>query len=154
MRRSRDVVPPQFPQDEFTSSLNQLAVLTLLVDAQHGYNLMRVLKSHGIRIESGTLYPMLRRLEARGLLNSTWDTSGPRPRKVYVTTDQGREVLEKLVPLWRSFIEASQKVFDSTGAGYEGPCKGSDLRSGTHRPQDDGEKVRDQDPDEGSGERR
>jgi len=112
--RSKNVLPPRFPQDEFTHGLSQLAVLTLLVDAQHGYNLMRVLKSHGIRIESGTLYPMLRRLEAKGLLKSAWDTAGPRPRKVYVTTDQGRTVLEQLVPLWRGFIEATQKVFDNT----------------------------------------
>ena len=107
-------VVPRFPQDELTHGLGQLAVLTLLVDAQHGYNLMKVLRQFGIKVESGTLYPMLRRLEAKGLLKSAWDTSGPRPRKVYVTTERGRTILEQLMPLWRSFVEATQKVFDNT----------------------------------------
>jgi len=114
MCKSKKTVVPRFPQDELTSGLSQLAVLTLLVDAQHGYNLMRVLKQFGIKVESGTLYPMLRRLEAKGLLESAWDTTGPRPRKVYVTTEHGRTILEQLIPLWRGFIEASQKVFDNT----------------------------------------
>jgi len=49
-----------------------LAVLAELRSEQYGYTLRKALGAHGMDIDEGTLYPLLRRLEAQGLLVSQW----------------------------------------------------------------------------------
>lgn len=113
----KDSLPtsPPIVHEDSVRSLHELAVIAVLADAsqsyeKHGYKLKEVLSEYGIKIETGTLYPILRRLEARGFLESTWDTSGSHPRKVYATTEAGRAALEQLQPLWKSFIALIEKV--------------------------------------------
>ncbi|KIL51807.1 PadR family transcriptional regulator [Jeotgalibacillus soli] len=53
-------------------------------EPQYGYSLVWMLGNQGIQVEPGTLYPLLRRLEKQGLLESKWDTNEPRPHKYYV----------------------------------------------------------------------
>ncbi len=60
------------------------------VALRYGYDLM---KATGL--PSGTLYPLLARLQARGLLASAWETphqDGERPRRYYQLTGEGIEV--------------------------------------------------------------
>lgn len=79
-----------------------VACLAALRRERYGYKLIEHLAEAGIDVEGNTLYPLLRRLEGQGLLASEWNTDEPRPRKFYVTTDEGREVLAALVAEWRS----------------------------------------------------
>jgi DNA-binding PadR family transcriptional regulator len=79
-----------------------LAVLSQLDKPQYGYSLLQCLEEKGIQIEANTLYPLMRRLEAQGLLENNWDTSSARPRKYYVLSKTGREILEALKKEWRS----------------------------------------------------
>lgn len=55
-----------------------LGVLSQLSEPQYGYSLVTILQERGINVEAGTLYPLLRRLEKQGLLNSEWDTNEAR----------------------------------------------------------------------------
>ncbi len=73
-----------------------LLVLSQLNEATYGYNLVKQLENYGVIIEGNTLYPLMRRLESQGLLKSTWEVYESKPRKYYMTTDLGREVLEKM----------------------------------------------------------
>lgn len=50
-----------------------LAVLSQLDEMKYGYSLLQDLENKNIKLEDGTLYPLLRRLEAQGLLISEWD---------------------------------------------------------------------------------
>lgn len=77
-----------------------LAVLSQLTDKEYGYSLLEKLDNKSINIEAGTLYPLLRRLESQGLLKSEWDTTESRPRKYYVISDFGSEVLQELKNEW------------------------------------------------------
>lgn len=77
-----------------------LAVLSQLKKPQYGYSLLEILINHNIPIEAGTLYPLLRRLEKQGLLESLWDTEETRPRKYYTLTSYGHEVLSALTQEW------------------------------------------------------
>ena len=79
-----------------------LAVLSQLEEAKYGYALMNDLSNQGLEIEQGTLYPLLRRLEADGLLDSEWNTEGSRPRRYYVINDLGRQLLEELSGEWHT----------------------------------------------------
>lgn len=73
-----------------------LFVFYALKDSQHGYSLLAQLESQNITIEAGTLYPLLKRLEEQGLLDSNWDTTKSRPSKYDQKNDVGTEVLERL----------------------------------------------------------
>jgi len=77
-----------------------LACLSVLREPQYGYSLLNVLGEAGIHVDGNTLYPLLRRLEAQGLLTSAWNTDDTRPRKFYSTSDAGRRVLERLAAEW------------------------------------------------------
>ena len=63
-----------------------LATLSQLHEARYGYALIDELSKRGLEIEQGTLYPLLRRLEDQGLLESEWNVEGSRPRRYYTIT--------------------------------------------------------------------
>jgi DNA-binding PadR family transcriptional regulator len=93
-----------------------LAVLSQLDSAQYGYSLQQRLAERDMPIEQGTLYPLLRRLEEQGLLRSEWDVEGSRPRRYYVLSPTGVEVLQSLSDQWRDLV----KVMDSLLAASSG----------------------------------
>ncbi|BAK80704.1 PadR family transcriptional regulator [Candidatus Arthromitus sp. SFB-rat-Yit] len=78
-----------------------LAVLSSINQPKYGYELLQDMEKQGIRIEANTLYPLLRRLESQGLLQSQWDTAESRPRKYYTLIDRGRVLHAQLRDEWR-----------------------------------------------------
>lgn len=78
-----------------------LGVLSRLAVSEYGYSLAQTLEREGFPIEPGTLYPLLRRLEKQGLLDSTWDTSENRPRKYYKLSVKGQKIYEELIVEWQ-----------------------------------------------------
>jgi DNA-binding PadR family transcriptional regulator len=113
-------------QAELKRGVLQIAVLALLREATYGYELLKVLQEGGISTEEGTLYPILRRLEADDLLAAEWNTSGTRPRKYYRTTDRGREVLDALVADWSDVTRALERVLAASGGPRPGEIDGDD----------------------------
>ena len=99
--------------DKLTQELRRgilvLAALSQLGDAQYGYSLKQRLSERGLEIDQGTLYPLLRRLEKQGLLNSEWDVEGSRPRRYYVLSPTGVQVVQRLSDVWHDL----GKVLDS-----------------------------------------
>lgn len=90
-----------------------LAVLSQLKTPQYGYSLLQVLVDKNVEIEAGTLYPLLRRLEKQEILESNWDTSESRPRKYYVLSSKGFEILEKLESVWNTMSLNMNKLLGS-----------------------------------------
>lgn len=86
-----------------------IAVLWTLRTPQYGYALLDTLNAHGIVVEANTLYPLLRRLEQQGMLQSEWNTDEARPRKYYVTSEAGNLAVTDLLTAW-------QQVTDSLNA--------------------------------------
>ena len=87
-----------------------LATLSQLDEAQYGYSLMKNLAELGLEIDQGTLYPLLRRLEAQGLLESVWKIEAARPRRYYVISAAGRKLLPKLKDEWNSIVAVMKKM--------------------------------------------
>jgi PadR family transcriptional regulator, regulatory protein PadR len=83
-----------------------LAVLAQLRSEQYGYTLRKALAEHGMAIDEGTLYPLLRRLETQGLLVSEWREEDKRNKRFYVLSIEGKVILEQLLAEWKS-IDAS-----------------------------------------------
>lgn len=86
-----------------------LAVLSQLRTPQYGYSLVLLLEQTGVPIDQSTLYPLLRRLEKQELVTSSWDTSEKRPRKYYVLSETGSEVLQQLKVEWE---QLSRELYD------------------------------------------
>lgn len=80
-----------------------LLVLSQLREPMYGYSLVKKLNDNGIPIDANTLYPLMRRLEGQGLLQSQWDTGESKPRKYYQITQDGQTVLEKTREYWKAF---------------------------------------------------
>ncbi len=88
-----------------------IAVLSQLKEEQYGYSLLKRLSDQGMEIDQGTLYPLLRRLESQGLLQSDWRiVEEARPRRYYVISKQGREVLAQLKREWSGMVTTLQKM--------------------------------------------
>jgi DNA-binding PadR family transcriptional regulator len=91
----------------------------------HGYDLM---KAAGL--PSGTLYPMLARLEGEGLVSSQWepwaDEAGGRPpRKYYLLTGEGARVAR---------LELAQAAAAAPGAAHRGARRGTPRAAGEGTP--------------------
>lgn len=87
-----------------------LSVLSMLGENKYGYALINELEECGIKIDQGTLYPMLRRLEGQGLLQSSWVVEGTRPRRYYQISTEGIEVLQTLTSEWRQLNDLIEKI--------------------------------------------
>ncbi len=87
-----------------------LAVLAALRREQYGYTLRKALAIHGMEMDEGTLYPLLRRLEAQGLLSSVWREDEKRNKRFYRLTPEGSHVLELLRIEWRNLDQSLQAI--------------------------------------------
>lgn len=87
-----------------------LAVMSRLAEEQYGYSLIKLLADLGLEIDQGTLYPLLRRLESQGLLESKWRVDEARPRRYYVLSPQGAALLPRLKAEWQSLVERMNRI--------------------------------------------
>ena len=69
---------------------------------QYGYTLRQSLKRQGLSVEQGTLYPLLKRLETQGFLDSEWRRDGRRQKRFYRLNDAGLRMLELLEREWQN----------------------------------------------------
>ena len=90
-----------------------MLVLGQLREPAYGYALVQSRADHGIPIEANTLYPLMRRLESQGLLQSEWDNGGSKPRKYYRTTDEGLRVLREVEAQWRALCGGVDKLLEA-----------------------------------------
>jgi DNA-binding PadR family transcriptional regulator len=93
--------------------LDALVLAALRGRPAHGYAVIEELKrrSEGaFDLAEGTVYPVLHRLEADGLLSSAWSTVGGRRRRVYRLTRSGEKALAKREAEWRQFSAAVDAV--------------------------------------------
>ena len=96
---------------ELRRGILSLAVLSQLSREQYGYSLLKALSDQGMEIDQSTLYPLLRRLEAQGLLQSDWRiVDEARPRRYYVISTQGKAVLTKLKREWALMAETMNQM--------------------------------------------
>ena len=94
--------------------LDMLVLRTLVRGPLHGYGVAKSLhvdSGGGLTIEFGSLYPALKRLEARGWIQSKWETSAHKRRaKYYRLTAKGRRQLETERSQWADFVSAIARV--------------------------------------------
>jgi DNA-binding PadR family transcriptional regulator len=87
-----------------------LAVLAALKQERYGYTLRKELADAGLAIDEGALYPMLRRLEAQGLLTSEWREEEKRNKRFYRLSDDGAALLDELAAEWRDINSSLNRL--------------------------------------------
>ena len=95
---------------ELRRGLIVMAVLSQLSEPQYGYSLIKQLSEKQFEVDQGTLYPLLRRLEERGLIGSDWVVDEPRPRKYYQINATGEAILSDLKKEWGALVEVLEGV--------------------------------------------
>ena len=83
-----------------------LAVLAQLKQEHYGYTLRKSLAAEGMEIDESTLYPLLRRLEAQGLLTSEWREEDKRNKRFYKLSSEGEQIFARLLEEWNSINTA------------------------------------------------
>jgi DNA-binding PadR family transcriptional regulator len=87
-----------------------IGVLSQVNQPEYGYSLVQKLNDCGMEIDQGTLYPLLRRLEKQGLLESNWQVEDPRPRRYYQLSGSGREALDVLKLEWQIMVKTMNRM--------------------------------------------
>ncbi len=77
-----------------------LSVLSQLHQPQYGYDLAMIMEAKGIKADTNTLYPLLRRLEAQKWIRALWKTGKGKARKYYLRTPAGDELYHALKTDW------------------------------------------------------
>ena len=103
------------PEREWKKGSAELLVLSLVEHVpRHGYDLSKLIaaRSKGVlRFHAASLYPLLYRLERRGLIDGRWvEKAGQRRRRYYKLTAEGRRVLAAQRRQWSAFVQAIARV--------------------------------------------
>jgi PadR family transcriptional regulator PadR len=94
--------------------LDLLVLRTLLFGPLHGYAIATAIRNtsgDGLKIEFGSLYPALKRIELKGWISATWEMSERNRRaRVYRLTPAGRKRLRQETSEWSDFVRAVGRV--------------------------------------------
>jgi PadR family transcriptional regulator PadR len=102
-----------------------VAVLAELRTEQYGYTLRKSLEEHGIAIDEGTLYPLLRRLESQGLLASEWREQDKRTKRFYRLSPQGESILNQLLQEWKTLSSSVEAILEQRNSAKEPAPEGT-----------------------------
>ncbi|MEU4158916.1 PadR family transcriptional regulator [Actinoplanes sp. NPDC026670] len=109
-------MPPE-PEAGWVRATLEMAVLAALTEGdQHGYALVQRLAEEGLgKVRGGVLYPVLNRMEADGVVVSSWHAGQGGPgRKVYALTDPGRQRLADQRAAWSRFAGTLSRFLEQT----------------------------------------
>lgn len=93
----------------------ELLVLSLIeARARHGYEIGKLIEQRSggrLRFRIGSLYPILCRLEAKGLISGRWvEKAGERRRRYYKLTAEGRKMLAAERGVWQQFVVTVNQI--------------------------------------------
>ena len=110
MAKTRTIAAEADQPDRWEAQLRKGAVemaalASLWRGRLYGLEIIRFLENHSrLALAEGTIYPVLNRLKAEGLLTSEWvEAEAGHPRKYYSLTETGRQRLRVMAEAWTSF---------------------------------------------------
>jgi PadR family transcriptional regulator, regulatory protein PadR len=115
------LTPARKGQDPFTGGLRRRAVLPLLVlhliseGPSYGNQLMETIggmTAGVLSVNPNTMYPLLRQLESRGLIEGQWEHPERRSRRYYSITEEGQAEYARLVEEVRPFLDSVKSSID------------------------------------------
>jgi PadR family transcriptional regulator PadR len=98
----------------------ELAILAALWNGKlYGLEILRQLESDSdLIVSEGTVYPLLSRLKAMGLVRSEWvESDSGHPRKYYALTPSGRQRAREMAAIWTRFSSSMSRLLAPLGKG-------------------------------------
>ncbi len=115
--KTKQAAPPDDETGRWETQLRKgglgLAVLaTLWPGRLYGLEMLRRLGADaGLSVPEGTIYPLLSRLKAEGLVESEWvESDAGHPRKYYALTELGRRRVREMAIGWRAFANGLERL--------------------------------------------
>jgi transcriptional regulator len=106
------------PGDLVQGTLGMLILKTLALECMHGYGIaVRIEQMSGgvFRVNAGSLFVALQRLERGGLIRSEWrETENSRRAKYYALTEPGRRRLSSETRQWERQVAAIARILEAT----------------------------------------
>jgi PadR family transcriptional regulator len=103
--------------DLLQGTLDLLILKTLALEPMHGYGIsqrIQQVSKEVLRVQEGSLYPALYRLERRGWIDSEWGASeNNRKAKYYRLTKAGRKQLELETRTWERLVAAVAQILQT-----------------------------------------
>jgi len=107
--------------DLLQGTLDMLVLRTLVFAPLHGYGISKAIRNNSneaLDIEFGSLYPALKRLEAKGWISAKWEISEHNRRaKYYRLTAAGRKQLHREHSKWADFVSVVGQIMGPIGDG-------------------------------------
>jgi PadR family transcriptional regulator, regulatory protein PadR len=107
--------------DLLRGTLDLLILRTLLPGPSHGHAIARHIQRTSeelLKVETGSLYPALYRLEAKGWISASWDLSDKGKRaRYYRITAKGRKQLDAERSRWSAFVRAVGLLLEPADEG-------------------------------------
>jgi transcriptional regulator len=104
-------------------TLDMLILRTLQWGLRHGHGIAQAIRTQSdnlLKVETGSLYPALHRLEKRGWLRSGWAVSEANQRaKYYRLTAAGKAQLSREQDRWSQLVRAIGRIMNPAPAGEE-----------------------------------
>jgi PadR family transcriptional regulator PadR len=104
-------------KDALQGTLDLLILKTLARGPEHGYGITCCIlnaSQNQLRVEEGSLYPALRRMEAEGLIKAEWKTTeNNRRARYYRLTKSGEKRLAHVIKHWRQHTAAVYAFLES-----------------------------------------
>src|SRR5262245_59407743 len=102
-------------EKEVKRGSTEMLILALIEErARHGYEIAKLIeaRSEGVlQFHVASLYPLLYRLEKRGLIKGRWvEKAGERRRRFYSLTPEGKKALTEQRQTWADFFSALDRV--------------------------------------------
>jgi PadR family transcriptional regulator PadR len=118
---------PPTPDDRrleiLQGTLDMLILRTLQWGSQHGHGIAQAIRARSddlLKVETGSLYPALHRLEKRGWLKSDWDVTEANQRaKYYQLTAAGKAQLSREQDRWSQMVSAIGRIMNAAPAVEE-----------------------------------
>ena len=102
-------------------ALEMAALATLWDGRMYGLEIIRRLESQSqLALAEGTIYPILNRLKAEGMVTSEWvEAEAGHPRKYYALTEEGRKRLRQMAESWAGFSAGMNSLLEPVMAEQE-----------------------------------
>jgi PadR family transcriptional regulator PadR len=105
--------------DLLHGTLDTLILKAVADSPRHGYDIVRQIESgtaDAVKVEDGSLYPALYRLEKKRLIRGEWGISDAgRRARFYKLTESGRKLLDEKLAEWSRFSEAVTRMLGQEG---------------------------------------
>jgi PadR family transcriptional regulator len=99
-------------------TLDMLILKTLALEPMHGYGIsvrIQQISKDVLRVNQGSLYPALRRLERRGWIESEWgESENNRRARFYHLTKAGRKQLKEETQEWERLAQAVARILETS----------------------------------------